>query len=110
MAVRRLDVDAASQDVLDRIYGVMARCHAEKNAEEPYRSRAEMEAYVRNAPVSELRDYWTAERGGDCVGFAQLGARPGSTTARVEILVHPDARREGHGAELLEAVLGAGEI
>jgi mycothiol synthase len=81
----------------------MAGCHAEANAEEPYRSQADTEAYLRHPPAVEARDYWIAESSGDCVGFGQLGVLHGSPTGHVEILVRPDARRRGQGTALLEA-------
>src|SRR4051812_34064388 len=102
--VRVLDVAAASQDVLDRVYDVMTRCHTEVSPEAPYRSRAEAEGFLRHAPESETREYWIAESRGECVGFGQLAVGSGSPTARVDVLVHPDSRRSGHGTALLEAV------
>src|SRR5436309_13383675 len=102
--VRVLDVADASDDVLDGVYAVMAQCHAEVNAEAPYRSRAEALAFLRHPPESETREYWITESDGVCVGFGQLGVGSALPTARVEILVHPDHRRAGHGTALLEAV------
>jgi mycothiol synthase len=100
MAVRRLD----TSDLSEELHGLMALCHAEVNAEEPYRSRADTEAYLRNPPDSEARHYWIAEAAGACVGFAQLRVVRGASRGRTELLVHPDHRRTGHGRALLEAV------
>src|SRR5919198_1471100 len=88
----------------------MATCHAEANAEEPYRSPADTEVYIRNPPDVEARDYWIAESSGDCIGFAQLGVLHGSPSGHVEILVRPDARRRGHGTALLAAVCKQAEL
>ena len=100
MAVRRLD----TFDLPEELHELMARCHAEVEAEEPYRPRADTEAYLRNPPESETRHYWIAEAAGNCIGFAQLGVVQGTSRGRVELLVHPDHRRLGHGTELFEAV------
>jgi mycothiol synthase len=104
MAVRPLDASSLTAGLMHRVYDVMARCHAEANPEEPYRSPADAEAFLRHPPAVEARDYWIAESSGDCVGFAQLGVLHGSPTGHVEILVRPDARRRGHGTALLETV------
>jgi len=104
MAVRRLDVADAPENVLDRVYDVMARCHAEASPEAPFRSRAEVEAFLRHAPAFSTREYWIAELDGDCVGFGYLALDPELPAARTEILVRPDSRHAGHGSALLEAV------
>jgi GNAT superfamily N-acetyltransferase len=101
--VRVLDLTNASAELLDRVYDVLVRCHAEVSTDEPYRTRADTEAFLRHVPNVETREYWIAESGGDCVGFAQLGVMEGSGS--VEILVRPDARRAGHGTAFLETVL-----
>jgi GNAT superfamily N-acetyltransferase len=100
--VRVLDV--ASGELLDRVYGLMAVCHAEAHPEAPIRSRAEVEAFLRHPPEFETREPWIAESDGDCVGFGLLAAGPALPTARVELLVHPHSRRYRHGSALLEAV------
>lgn len=100
MTVRRLD----PSELPEELHDLMAVCHGEENAEEPYRSRADTEAYLRNPPESEARDCWIAESRGECVGFAQLGVLRESPSGYVEILVRPDARRRGHGTALLETV------
>jgi mycothiol synthase len=102
--VRVLDAADAPEDVLDRVYDVMARCHAEVSAEAPYRSRAETVAFLRHPPELETREYWIAESEGECIGFGQLAVGSSSPTARVDVQVHPDSRRLGHGTALLEAV------
>jgi GNAT superfamily N-acetyltransferase len=102
--VRALDAAAASEDVLDRVYEVMAACHAEVSPEAPYRSRDEAVAFLRHPPGSETREYWIAESEGEGVGFGQLAVGSALPTARIEILVHPDRRRAGHGTALLDAV------
>ena len=104
MAVRRLERSDLTDDLVRRVYDVMARCHAEASAEEPYRSQAETEAFLRHPPTSEARDYWVAGGAGTCAGFAQLAIVDGSSRGRVEVLVHPDHRRVGHGTALLTAV------
>ena len=104
MTVGALDVGTASEALLDRVYEIMARCHAEAAPAEPYRSRSEAEAFLRHPPELEAREYWTAEQAGECVGFAQLAVPPRSPTSRVEILVHPDSRRTGAGTALLDSV------
>jgi len=113
--VRALDV--ASGELLDRVYELMAVCHAEAHPEAPMRSRAEVEAFLRHPAQSDTRESWIAESDGDCLGFALLGAAgSASTTARVELLVHPHSRRAGRGSALLETVrsrataLGAGVL
>jgi mycothiol synthase len=100
MAVHALDASALPKE----LYELMASCHAEANAEEPYRSPAETEAYLRNPPESEARDYWIAESAGKCVGFAQLGVMEGTSRGRMDLLVHPGHRRAGRGSALLAAV------
>lgn len=109
MAVRPFDPATASESTLDGVYGVLVHCHTESNPEEPYRTRPEMEAFLRHPPASDLRDHWLAEEAGGCVGFAQLLAARGATVARAEIQVEPDARGRGHGTALLAALRdGAG--
>jgi len=100
--VRALDV--ASGELLDRVYRLMAVCHAEAHPEAPMRSRAEVEAFLRHPSAFETRESWIAESDGDCVGFALLAAGSASPTARVELLVHPHSRRAGRGVTLLETV------
>ena len=92
MAVLALDPATASAGTLDGVYAVLVRCHMEANAEEPYRTRAEMEAFLRHPPASDLRDHWTAVEADRCVGFAQLVAARGATAAWTEIVVDPDAQ------------------
>ena len=101
MAIRRLDTSHLPEE----LHELMAVCHAEENAEEPYRSRADTEAYLRNPPESESRHYWIAETADGCVGFAQLGVLQGTPRGGTGLLVHPDHRRQGHGRALLEAML-----
>jgi mycothiol synthase len=101
MAVRRLD----TSELPEELHELMAVCHAEENAEEPYRSRADTEAYLRNPPESESRHYWIAETADGCVGFAQLGVLQRTSRGGTGLLVHPDHRRQGHGSLLLDAVL-----
>jgi mycothiol synthase len=102
--VRALDAAAAPEDVLDRVYEVMVRCHQEVSPEAPYRTRDEALAFLRHAPGFDTREYWIAEAEGKCVGFGQLAVGAALPTARVEILVHPQNRRAGHGTALLEPV------
>lgn len=104
MGVRRLPVATLSEDVMRELYEVMARCRTEENPDEPPRTLAETEAFLRHVPDAEDRDYWIAESEGQCVGFAQLAVMRGSPTGRAELLVHPVHRRRGHGTELLDAV------
>ena len=112
--VRALDV--ASGELLDRVYELMAVCHAEAHPEAPMRTRAEVEAFLRHPAQSDTRESWIAESDGDCIGYALLAAASGSPTAQVELLVHPHSRRAGRGAALLETVrsrataLGAGVL
>jgi mycothiol synthase len=100
--VRALDV--ASGELLDRVYELMAVCHAEASPEAPLRSRAEMEAFLRHPAEFETREVWIAESDGECIGFGLLAAGWALPTARADVLVHPDSRRAGHGSALLETV------
>jgi GNAT superfamily N-acetyltransferase len=102
MAVRPLDPSSA-EDVA-AAHEIMRVCHAEANPEEPYRSLDETSGFLRHPPTSEQRLAWLAEHHGDRCGFALLGALGGSALGTVELLVRPDARREGHGRMLLAAV------
>jgi mycothiol synthase len=102
--IRVLDAAAASENLLDRVYEVMALCHAEAGPDAPFRTRADVEAFLRHPPDFDTREYWVSESGGECNGFGQLAVISGSAAAHVEILVHPDARRSGHGTALLETV------
>jgi mycothiol synthase len=104
VTVRALDVATLSGDDMAAVYEVMRLCQAEESPAEPPRTRAEAEAFVRHAPASDFRDYWLAEEDGAGIGFAQLAATLGSTAARIEVNVHPEARRRGHGTALLDAV------
>ena len=104
MGVRRLAVATLSEDVMRDAYEVMARCRTEENPDEPPRTLAETEAFLRHVPDAEERDYWIAESAGQCVGFALLAVMRGSPSGRAELLVHPAHRRRGHGTELLAAV------
>jgi mycothiol synthase len=101
--VRLFDPSAVPAELMQGVHDVMARCHAEANAEEPYRSQADTAAYLRHPPEAEARFHWIAEAGGACAGFAELRVH-GSPTAHADILVHPDARLRGHGKALLDAV------
>jgi len=92
------------------IYRVTAACHEEANAEEPCRTPAEVENFLRHAPESDPRDYRVAEQDEEIVGFAQLSSLHGSPSGYVEILVRPDARRQGHGRALLAAVREQGGV
>ncbi len=105
MAVRVLDASFLSDDVMRGLYEVVARCHSEENPQEPPRTQSETEAFLRHVPDADDRDYWIAESSGHCVGFAQLSMMRGATRGRVELLVHPDHRRRGHGIALLGAVV-----
>jgi GNAT superfamily N-acetyltransferase len=104
MTVRPLDPAA---EELDRVYEVMRLCHADESPGEPYRTQEDAEGYLRNPPASELRQFWVAEDGGRIVGFAQLAGGRESPALRVEVQVHPDARRRGHGSALLERIVEA---
>jgi GNAT superfamily N-acetyltransferase len=103
MTVRILDFATD----LDRIYEVLRLCHLEENPGSPYRTRAETEAFLRNPPASDLRECWVAEDATGVVGFAQLAGARDSPSLRVEVQVHPDARRHGHGTRLLDTVVEA---
>jgi mycothiol synthase len=103
MAVRLLDASSLSE-VMPGLYEVVSRCYAEENAEEPCRSPAEVEGFLRHVPSVETRDYWIAESKGECVGFATLAVMRDSPTGRVELLVHPEHRRLGYGSALLDVV------
>lgn len=113
MTVRALDF---SSDDLDGAYEVMRLCQAEENPDEPIRTRAEVEAFLRHVPASTVREYWVAEDSGAIVGFAQIAGDRKSPVVHVDVIVHPDARRRGHGARLLEQIaeasrrLGAREL
>ena len=104
MAVRTLDFTSGD---LDGAYEVMRLCHAEENPEEPIRTRSEVEAFLRHVPPSTVREYWVAEDRGAIVGLAQLAGDRKSPVVRVDVSVHPDARRHGHGARLLEQIVEA---
>jgi mycothiol synthase len=95
-------LDLASKELLDRVYELMAVCHAEASPEAPLRSRAEVEAFLRHPPEFETREVWIADSDAECVGFGLLAAGPALPTARADVLVHPDSRRSGHGSALLE--------
>src|SRR5256885_15913174 len=101
--VRVLDAADEQEDVLDRVYEVMVRCHTEVSEDAPYRTRAEAVAFLRHSPEFETREYWIAESEGHCVGFAQLAVGSALPTARGDILVHPDSPRSGHRTALLGA-------
>jgi GNAT superfamily N-acetyltransferase len=105
MAVRPLDIATLSDDVMRRLHEVMTQCRTQENPEEPPRTLSETEAFLRHPPDTEDRDHRIAESAGQPVGFAQLGVMHGSPAGRVELLVHPNHRRRGHGTALLEAVL-----
>jgi mycothiol synthase len=92
---------------LDGVYEVIRLCHEEENAVEPPRTRAEVESFMQHPPTSDIRGYWIAEDGGGVTGFAQLAGERESPVVRVQVLVHPDPRRRGHGTRLLERVIEA---
>jgi mycothiol synthase len=104
VAVRPLDASALSEELMRRVYDLMVLCHEEESAEEPFRTMAEAESFLRHVADGETRDYWIAESGCGCVGFAQLAVLHGSSTGRVDLLVRPDARHRGHGTALLDTV------
>jgi GNAT superfamily N-acetyltransferase len=101
MAVRPLPRSSPLAE-LAAAHDVMLRCHAEANAVEPYRSLEDTVGFLRHPPATEPRFAWLAEDEGDPCGFARL-AVVGNGLGAVEILVRPDARRRGHGRELLAA-------
>jgi mycothiol synthase len=103
MTVRTLDLATD----LDPVYEVMRLCKVEESPREPPRTRAEAEGFLRHPPASDVREYWVAEIDGAVVGFAQLAGTRESPALRVEVLVHPDARRRGQGTQLLENVVEA---
>jgi len=104
MTVRTLDFTTAA---LDGAYEVLRLCHAEENPGEPFRTRGEVESSLRHPPASDVREYWVAEEDAVIVGFAQLAGERDAPVVRVEVVVHPEARRRGHGTKLLEHVLEA---
>jgi mycothiol synthase len=103
MTVRTLDLTAD----LDRVYDLLRLNHVEESPAEPYRTRAETEAFLRNPPASDLREHWVAEDATGVVGFAQLAGARDSPSVRVEVQVHPDARGRGNGTRLLESTVAA---
>jgi GNAT superfamily N-acetyltransferase len=107
MTLRSLDPVTSD---LGGVYEVIRLCHTEENPVEPPRTRAEFESFVRHPPASDLREYRVAEDGGAVVGFAQLAGDRESTVLRVQVLVHPDARRRGHGTRLLGSVVEAARL
>jgi GNAT superfamily N-acetyltransferase len=107
MTVRTLD---PVTDDLEGVYEVMCLCHVEENAVEPPRTRDDFEAFLQHPPATDAREYWIAEDEGAVVGFAQLAGDRESPVLRASVLVHPDARRRGHGTELLESVVEAAAL
>jgi GNAT superfamily N-acetyltransferase len=104
MTVRTLDL----ADDLDRVYDLMRLCHSEESPDEPMDwTRSEMEAFLRNPPASDLREYWVSEEGSTVVGYAQLAGGRDSPALRAAVLVHPESRRQGHGTGLLESLVEA---
>ncbi|MGN6379991.1 MAG: GNAT family N-acetyltransferase [Gaiellales bacterium] len=106
MHVASLDPGQASDEVLDRVHEVAARCHAEANRLQPYRSPSETRQYLRHPPASEPRWYWTALLDGEIAGFGQLGLPPSSTVGELTVLVRPEMRGRGCGRALLDAAMG----
>jgi GNAT superfamily N-acetyltransferase len=107
MTVLILDLATATADVLDGVFEVWRLCQIEETPDEPPRTRAEMEGFLRHPPASDARDYWVAEDRGGVVGFARLIGVRGSPVLNGDVLVHPDARRRAHGTRLLEQVVEA---
>jgi mycothiol synthase len=99
--VEEIDARTAADEVLARFAELERVCSPELAPGEPPRTTAEVIAFIRHPPEFVETFHWLA---GDeaCAGLWMHG--PAATFARV--LVHPDHRRRGLGALLVDAVRG----
>ena len=99
-----LDPRSATDQRFSQVHEVLAACHGEIARREPYRSAAETRAYLLHPPDSDERSEWIGLVDGIVAGVAQLSCLRGSGVGYIQIQVRPDARRQGVGRSLLEAV------
>jgi GNAT superfamily N-acetyltransferase len=90
----------ASDELLGRIWELEHACQQLVAPREPIRDRGETIAYLRNPPATEERWSWIC---GAVDGYVEISVTPGSTTAWLDLLVAPAARRRGIGRALLAA-------
>jgi GNAT superfamily N-acetyltransferase len=99
MDVEEVDARSAPDDVLARFHVLELACHEELRSDEPWRDRDEAIAFHRHQPGTHMTCRWLV--GG---GMAALHVH-GPTATFVELLVHPERRRQGIGTALLERVV-----
>ena len=98
--VRELDATTAPVHELEGVHAVELACAVDDVLFTP----AEAIAFMRAVPSLGERRRWIAGDDAAVVGAAVLFRAPGSTSAWVDVLVAPDARRRGIGRALLAAV------
>lgn len=96
MCVREIDARTAPEADLLAIHAIEQACLPELVPGEPGRSADEAVAFMRFQPGTHESFNWLAEG-----GFASLYIH-GPKATFLHLLVHPDRRRSGLGAELLE--------
>jgi mycothiol synthase len=102
------DVDAADKDALDSYYQLRVAVAAVDRPREPPLTYETVVGRLRT-PLSghEASHLWTARRAARIVGFGAAGFPEDENDhiGRVDVVVHPDARRQGIGTALLRAAL-----
>ena len=99
MEIEEIDARAASDDVLAQFHEIELVCHEELQSGDPWRTRDEGIAFHRHLPQTTTIGHWLAD-GGTAVLWMHT-----PTATFCEVLVHPDARRQGLGGALLARVV-----
>ena len=103
MGVEEIDARVASDALLLAIHEIEAAC----SQLEPFREASLSLAYYRHWSDG-IRRRFVSREGAQIAGAAVLMV-PSPSFVQAEIFVRPDARRHGHGTELLAAVRAAAE-
>jgi len=99
MEIEEIDARAAPDEVLARFHELELVCHEELQSGEPWRTRDEGIAFHRHQPQTVTIGHWLADG-----GVAVLWMH-NPTATFCEVLVHPERRRQGLGAALLDRVV-----
>lgn len=109
MDITELDPATAPAADLAGWHDVAAACARHEQPKDPERALADTIGWLRVVRPTEPRMRWVARQDGVIVGTAELmmPTRENLDTGFIELSVHPDHRRRGHGRALLGTVLDA---